>query len=292
MNRSDTFQQHRPLLFSIAYRMLGSVMDAEDMVQEAFLRWQAAGDAEISYPKAYLSAIVTRLCIDFLRSASVQREQYVGPWLPEPIVTGMVEEAADPAALADSLSLAFLILLESLSPEERAVFLLRELFDYEYREIANIIGKSEANCRQMLARARRHIESRRPRFDASAEARQRLLQQFVQTCTVGDMDGMLAMLEQDVVLRADGGGKARAALRPIAGSDKVARYLLGLLRQAPPGWQARPAAVNGQPGIITYVDGNVQSALAFDICDGRIQAIYMVVNPDKLHSLPPLTGPG
>ncbi len=285
MERAETFTQYRPLLFSIAYRMLGSAMDAEDMVQETFVRWQSSPDA-IESPKAYLSAIVTRLCIDHLRSARVLREEYIGPWLPEPIVT---ETPHDSAVLADSLSIAFLRVLESLSPVERAVFLLREVFDYGYDEIARVVGKSEANCRQMVKRAKARIAERRPRFDVRREEHERLLAEFSQACLTGDVNGLLSLFADDITLYSDGGGKAGTARNPIYTPAKVARFIFAILRKAPPGFSARIARVNGQPTIISYANGTPYTVLAFDIADGRIRSIYNIINPDKLTRVPPLS---
>jgi RNA polymerase sigma-70 factor (ECF subfamily) len=285
MTRTEQFDEHRPLLFSIAYRMLGSVMDAEDVVQDAFLRWQGAPDAEIESPKAYLSTIVTRLCLDHLRSARVQREQYVGPWLPEPLVTEEAPDVAETSALHESLSMAFLVLLESLTPLERAVFLLHDVFAYDYAEIARIVGKSEANCRQLGHRARDYVAARRPRFDPSVEQQERLTRQFLQACTTGDLPTLVATLADDITLWSDGGGKVRAAPRPIHGADAVGRFVLGILRKAPPELETRPARVNGQPGLVSYVDGEPIGVLLFDIADDLIRALRLVVNPDKLEHL-------
>ncbi|HYN87850.1 MAG TPA: RNA polymerase sigma-70 factor [Ardenticatenaceae bacterium] len=286
MDRDETFNQYRPLLFSIAYRMLGSVMEAEDIVQEAFLRWQRAAEIEVQSPKAYLSAVVTRLCIDALRSARVQREAYLGPWLPEPLATDAGSPGAD-TALAESLSMAFLVLLERLTPTERAVFLLREVFDYDYAEIATIVGKSEANCRQMVRRARQHLAANRPRFDASPEQRERLTEQFLHTCVTGDLPGLIQLLADDITLWSDGGGKAAAASKPIHGPASVARFLLGVLAKSPPTYTPRLAQVNGQPAIVGYVEGQPQGVLVLDLAAERIRAIYIVVNPDKLKGLTP-----
>ena len=276
------FDRHRPLLFSIAYRMLGSVMDAEDVVQEAYLRWQRASQAEVRSPRAYLSAVVTRLCIDQLRSARARREKYVGPWLPEPLPT-------EPAAIDESLSMAFLVLLESLNPTERAVFLLREVFDYEYAEISELVGKSEANCRQIARRARDSVAARRPRFESSPEQEERLMEGFLEASLKGDMQGLVSLLAEDVTLWSDGGGKTRAALNPIHGADRVSRFLFGILRQAPPGLVVTRARVNGRPGLIGYFrDGRPQSVTTLDVAEGRIRAIRLVVNPEKLGAMPPL----
>ena len=217
--RTEDFERHRSLLFSIAYRMLGSVTDAEDIVQETYLRWQEMPDTVVRSLKSYLSAVVTRLSIDRLRSARAHREEYVGPWLPEPLVLNRVEEGADLIQLDESLSMAFLVLLESLNPVERAVFLLREVFDYEYEEISRIVGKSEANCRQITRRARQSVAARRPRFESSPEQEERLTQRFVDTCMSGDMEGLLELLSEDVTLWSDGGGKVAAASYPIHGPE-------------------------------------------------------------------------
>jgi RNA polymerase sigma-70 factor, ECF subfamily len=282
----DLFDRQRPLLFSIAYRMLGSVMDAEDVVQEAFLRWQRAPRTEVRSPKAYLSAVVTRLCIDQLRSARARREEYVGPWLPEPLPT-----EPDTAAIDESLSMAFLVLLESLNPTERAVFLLREVFDYDYEEISRLVGKSEANCRQIARRARDSVAARRPRFESSPEQEERLVGSFLEASLGGDMEGLVSLLSEDVTLWSDGGGKTRAALNPIHGADRVSRFLFGILRQAPPGLAVRRARVNGRPGLIGYfADGRPQSVTTLEVAEGRIRAIRIVVNPEKLGAVPPLEG--
>jgi RNA polymerase sigma-70 factor (ECF subfamily) len=270
----------------MAYRMLGSVMDAEDVVQEAYLRWQrAAREEEVRSPKSYLAAVVTRLCIDQLRSARARREEYVGPWLPEPLPT-------DRALLDESLSMAFLVLLESLNPTERAVFLLREVFDYDYREISQLVDKSEENCRQIARRARQSVAARRPRFESSPEQEERLMGRFLEACFGGDMDGLLALLSEDVTLWSDGGGKTRAALNPIYGADNVARFIWGILRKAPPGFAVRRASVNGRPGIIGYFeDGRPHSVVTFDVAEGSIRAIRLVVNPEKLRAVPPMSAP-
>ncbi|MSP14390.1 MAG: RNA polymerase sigma-70 factor [Chloroflexi bacterium] len=282
------FDAYRPLLFSIAYRMLGSVMDAEDMVQETFLRWQAAQDEEVISLKAYLITIVTRLCIDRLRSAQVKREAYVGPWLPEPLLAEPAPEAVEALDLSESLSMAFLMLLEHLSPTERAVFLLREVFEYEYGEISAIVGKSEANCRQMVRRAHQHLTSHRPRYSASPEQQQRLLVQFMQAATGGDMAEFVSLLSNDITLWSDGGGKVNVALNPICGADRVARFLLGLVKKLPPDFVPRLVWINGQPGFIGYLAGEPNTALTLDISGDHIQGIHIIVNPEKLRHLPPL----
>jgi RNA polymerase sigma-70 factor (ECF subfamily) len=283
----------RPLLFSIAYRMLGSVAEAEDVVQDAYLRFhRALGEGtEVESPKAYLAAVTTRLAIDQLRARSTRREAYVGPWLPEPLVTGTEADVAEHAEMAESLSMAFLVLLESLSPVERAVFLLREVFEYGYDEIAQIVDKSEANCRQIFVRARRHIEASKPRFEPSAGERDELARRFFAACEQGDMDGLLELLAADAVMVGDGGGKAQALPAPMSGRERVARFLLGLFnRGAQLNAQIRPMRVNGQPGWIGYdAHGRVINVFTVDVADGHIQAIRSVVNPDKLGHLGPVS---
>jgi len=286
--RTADFTSARPLLFSIAYRMLGSVSDAEDIVQDAYLRWLEAPDAEIRAPSAYLATIVTRLSINRLRSARTQRETYVGPWLPEPLVTEPAPDPSEPVELAESLSMAFLVMLERLSPIERAVLLLHDVFDFEYAEIARIVDKTESNCRQLLTRAKKHIGAAEPRFEVDQTQADRLMQRFTEAAGAGDMDGMLAVLAEDITLWADGGGKIRgAALRPIHGTDSVARFLIGVTQRFVPAERTmRPARINGQPGFIAYVSGRPFAALIFDIREQQIHTIYAIGNPDKLQALP------
>jgi RNA polymerase sigma-70 factor (ECF subfamily) len=285
--RIEDFEPHRSLLFSIAYRMLGSVADAEDVVQEAYLRWQGAPEAEVRSPKSYLSAVVTRLSIDRLRSAKARREEYVGPWLPEPLLSEGDEEADDMTELDESLSMAFLVVLESLNPVERAVFLLREVFDYDYEEISRLVGKSEDNCRQIAHRARQAVAARRPRFERSPEQEERLSRQFLEACISGDMEGLISLLSEEVTLWSDGGGKVTAAPYPIHGPEGVARFLLRVLRTVPPGFSARLARINGGPGVVGYVDGHPTSVVALDVADGRLRGVRIVVNPEKLRAVPP-----
>jgi RNA polymerase sigma-70 factor (TIGR02957 family) len=282
----------RPKAFAIAYRMLGSVSEAEDVVQEALLRFHRARQSgeQIESPRAYVATVVTRLAIDQLRSARARRETYVGEWLPEPLVTSADEDPARQAEVADSLSLAFLVLLESLSPEQRAVFLLREVFDYPYDQIAEIVGKTEAATRQLAVRARRHIEDGRPRFEASAAEREELARRFLAATQEGDLEGLEALLAEDVVLHGDGGGKAPALARPLFGRRRVARTLASWERQATRfGVTMRPTEVNGQPGAM-LVDpvGELIGVMALDIAGGQIQAVRSIVNPDKLRHLGPV----
>jgi RNA polymerase sigma-70 factor, ECF subfamily len=290
-SRAAEFASARPFLFSIAYRMLGSVMDAEDLVQDAYLRWQEAPEAELRSPRAYLATIVTRLAINQLQSARTKRETYVGTWLPEPLVTGDAPDPSTALELSESLSMAFLVLLERLSPVERAVFLLHEVFDFEYAEIARIVEKTEANCRQLLARAKKRVGAPRARFEADPDQARRLVQRFTEATFAGDMDGLLAVLEEDITLWADGGGKVPgAALKPVRGARSVGRFALGIMGRVVPATSiVRPAEINGQPGFIAYVSGRPLAALIFDVRDGRIHSIHAVGNPDKLQKLPPST---
>lgn len=281
----DAFVQLRPLLFSVAYRMLGSATEAEDVLQEAYLRWAEVPEGEAFSPRAYLTTVVVRLCVDHLRSARVRRESYVGTWLPEPL---LVDPWADPSAaaeLADSVSLAFLVLLEELTPVERAAFLLREVFGYDYRELAGMLDHTEASCRQLVSRARRHVAERRTRFDADRERSRALTRQFLAACTTGDLDGLMVLLAQDVVVWSDSGGKAQAPRRPVYGRDKVARLLIGIAQKAPENTAIREADINGQPGLVLVLDGKVTGAVVADVLDGQITTVRMLVNPDKLASL-------
>ncbi len=290
-SRDDTHTELRPLLFSIAYRMLGSASDAEDVVQEAYLRYHRAVERGevVESPRAYLSAVVTRAAIDHLRSARVRRESYVGQWLPEPLLVDD-DPAGRWAETADSLSMAFLVLLERLSPVERAVFLLREVFGYDHAAIAPIVGKSEVNVRQIASRARRHVAAGRPRFEADRRRRDELAQRFFAAVAEGDTDELVSLLAADAVLWGDGGGKAPAAARPVVGRDRVARFLAGLGRQARrQGLRIAPVPVNGQPGVIAHDPaGAVVAVMTIDVADGEVQAVRSVANPDKLRHLGPV----
>jgi RNA polymerase sigma-70 factor (ECF subfamily) len=283
MNRLDQFTACRPILFSIAYRMLGSVADAEDMLQETYLGWQMVKDKVIS-PKAYLTTMITRLCINQLESARVKREKYVGPWLPEPLIE---EEPSQEAALANSLSIAFLLLLERLSPVERAVFLLREVFEFEYDEISRITGKSETNCRQLFRRAKQKVAGSSPkktRFEKTES--KKLLNQFLQACTTGDLDSLISVLEEDITLYSDGGGKVQAALNPIQGSDRVMRFLFGIMKKPEVlEYRFKDAVVNGRPGILIYDRNTLNGVLTIEPGEKGIQNIYYVSNPDKIKHL-------
>jgi RNA polymerase sigma-70 factor (TIGR02957 family) len=292
------YAEYRPLMFSIAYRMTGSVSDAEDIVQEAFLRaGKAAGKgagqgADVESPKAYLATITTRLAIDHLRSARVRRESYVGTWLPEPLIGNPEPDPAELAETSDSLSMAFLVLLESLAPAERAVFLLREVFGYDYGDIAGITGKTEAACRQIFTRARRHIDEGRPRFETSRAEGEELTSLFLAAASGGDMTSLLERLAPDVVFYGDSGGRGETTfIVPVFGRDQVAEVVrIQVERALQLGASLRPTWVNGQPGVLAYdADSGLIAVIAFDVLDGKVQAIRTVANPEKLRHLGPIS---
>jgi RNA polymerase sigma-70 factor, ECF subfamily len=288
-DRLATFNQYRRLLFSVAYRMLGSVADAEDMLQETFIRWQGAANDEVRSPRAFLVTVITRLCINQLQSARVRREQYVGEWLPEPLVTGPGSDPLGVLKVDESLSMAFLLLLERLNPMERAVFLLREVFEYEYAEIASVLGQSEANCRQILRRARKHVGDMRRRFDAPVREHEDLLKRFIQAVRKGELKGLVDLLSSNVVLHSDGGGKAIALPNVIHGAEDVARIILDRMSTVTPkNLVIRLAQINGEPGFVSYLNGKPFSALTLDSGERSIKAIYIVTNPQKLSHLPDL----
>jgi RNA polymerase sigma-70 factor, ECF subfamily len=289
VTRAEEFEQLRPLLFAIAYRILGSVSEAEDAVQETWLRY-AASPTQPASAKAFLSAVVTRISINVLRSARVRREEYVGHWFPEPLLTDPYQDPERSAELADSVSMAALLLLERLSPLERAVFVLREVFGFGFPEIASAVGRSEAACRQLAVRARRHMDEGRPRFEADRSEREELAERFFDALREGDVDGLRELLAADVQIVADGGGKAPALARSVIGAEKVARVLASVFP-----WLVRidvtlePHEVNGQPGaIFRDRDAKVLTTMALDILDGQIQTIRSVSNPDKLGHVGPV----
>jgi RNA polymerase sigma-70 factor (ECF subfamily) len=292
-DRERLLDELRPGAFAIAYRMLGSVSEAEDVVQEALLRVHQAIDAgeQIVSPRAFVATVTTRLAINELKSARTRRERYIGDWLPEPIMTSGDDDPARHAEIADSLSVALLVLLESLSPEQRAVLLLHDVFAYEYPEIAAIVGKSEDNVRQLASRARRHVEQRRPRFQATREQRDELARRFFAATEQGDLAGLEALLAHDVVMTGDGGGKVPALARSLHGRTSVARMLINGIRQVArvPGVSLRPVEVNGGPGAV-FVDGQQRliGVLALEIADGQVTNINSIVNPDKLGHLGPV----
>jgi RNA polymerase sigma-70 factor, ECF subfamily len=277
--RLEIFSTLRQRLLGIAYRMLGSASDAEDMLQETFIRWQQSSQVAIDSPEAFLVTIITRLCLNHLQSARVKREQYFGQWLPEPVFTASAADSYLAFEMSDSISMAFLFLLERLTPLERAVFLLREVFEYEYAEISRIVEQSEVNCRQILRRARQHVRQERPRFVPSHQQQEELIERFLQASAQGDMDGLLSLLSKEIVVYADGGGKTTAVPNPVYGAWNVVRFLLGdLVRQV--------MQINGAPALVSYLHGRPYSVLCFNIAGGEIRNIYIVSNPDKLTCLP------
>jgi RNA polymerase sigma-70 factor (ECF subfamily) len=292
--QTDIFQGLRPRLFGIAYRMLGVRADAEDIVQEAWLRWQQAGAGEARIPEAWLVTVVTRLSIDRLRGAIAERERYVGPWLPEPLVGGMAEPAADSpeAALeaAGDISTAFLLMLERLGPEERAVFLLHQVFEFGYDEVAAMVGKTEAACRKILQRARERVRLARPRFEIGREQHLALLGRFIEAARSGDNGRVQELLAADVTYMGDGGGKAKTTVRAVLGAERVARLVIGIERKWTDSGRHQLIEVNGAPGLLTWRDGQPDSVTSLDVRDGRIAAIYVVRNPDKLGGLARLPG--
>ncbi|HWM07576.1 MAG TPA: RNA polymerase sigma-70 factor [Actinophytocola sp.] len=288
MTRTEEFTELRPLLFAIAYRILGSVSEAEDAVQETWLRYESSATVPASV-RSFLSAVVTRISIDVLRSARVRRETYVGPWFPEPLLTDPYADPARSAELADSVSMAALLLLERLSPLERAVFVLREVFGFGFPEIATAVDRSEAACRQLAVRARRHMEQGRPRFEADRREREELAARFFDAFREGDVDGLKELLAADVQTVTDGGGKGPALTKPVVGLENVARLIGAFAPLLAQVVDVEPREVNGQPGaIIQDRDGKVIAIMAVDVLDGRIQMIRTVINPDKLEHLGPV----
>ncbi|MFI9723137.1 RNA polymerase sigma-70 factor [Streptomyces sp. NPDC052396] len=285
----ETFEEQRSTLTGVAYRMLGRVADAEDVVQEAWLRWSGADRTEVRDARGYLVRITTRLAIDRLRQLQTRRESYVGPWLPEPVLTDFGPGAPDTeqrAVLADTVSVAVLVVLESLSPLERAVFVLREAFGFPYQEIAATLGRSEAAVRQLAGRARRHVEERRRRFDVEPGQRRALTERFLAAATGGSLEDLLELLAPDVRLVSDGGGKVRAALRPVESADKVARFVLGVAGQTAAA-EIRPAEVNAGPALLVLLDGRLDSVVTLEVRDGRVAEISVVRNPDKVRNILP-----
>ncbi|HVO42880.1 MAG TPA: RNA polymerase sigma factor SigJ [Aggregatilineales bacterium] len=285
MNTEQSFESYRPLLFSIAYRMLGSAMEAEDMVQEAFRRDRTVAPEGVESPRALLCTIVARLCLNYLESARVQREAYIGPWPPEPLLTGddLLRTGEDDASALESISLAFLVLLENLTPSERAVFLLHEVFDFGYDEVARIVDKDEAACRQLFSRAKKHIAEHRPCFHSTPEEHGRLLERFLQAVTQGEPEGLMQLLADDVTMWADGGGKARgAATQPLHGPAAVARFVLASTWFAGPDFRVEFADVNGRKGVVARTNGRAIFVLSIEVDQGRIRTVRVIGNPDKL----------
>ncbi|MFH8581404.1 RNA polymerase sigma-70 factor [Streptomyces zaomyceticus] len=285
---TDLFEEHRPMLLGVAYRMLGRAADAEDVVQEAWLRWTAEDRAEVREPRAFLVRITTRLAIDRLRQAQTRRESYVGPWLPEPVVTDFgpsVPDTAERALLADSVSLAVLVVLESLSPLERAVFVLREAFGFPFAEIATTLDRSEAAVRQLAGRARRHVDEGKPRYDVDPVERRDLTERFLSAAAGGDLGDLLALLAPDVRLVGDSGGKSKAPLRIIDSADKVGRFVVATAEGAHERFEFRLVELNGAPALLALADGRPDSVFQIEVRDGRVQCVYIIRNPDKLHGL-------
>ena len=278
------FDEHRSLLFTVAYELLGSVADAEDVVQETYLRWTARPEeVEITNPRAYLAKITTRLSLNRLRSLARRREDYVGPWLPEPLLT--VPDVADDVVLSESVSMALMVVLESLGPKERAVFLLREVFGYDHAEIAEALGMTSAAVRQTAHRAKQHVEARRPRFATDDQLVSQVHQRFSEALLTGDVQALMDLLAPDVVVMSDGGGRVSAARRPVQGADAAARFLLGVMRKSGPGRLVEPTMINGVPGWRSWDDGRVSGCLQLVISEDKITQVLIVVNPDKLGGL-------
>jgi RNA polymerase sigma-70 factor (TIGR02957 family) len=284
------FEAHRGLMFAVAYRMLGSIADAEDAVQDAWLRWSAVPRADVLDPKAYLARVVTTTALNRLRSARARREAYVGPWLPEPLLTEAGPDAAERAELAESVSVAMLVVLESLTPDERAVFVLREVFGFGHAEIGAALGRSAPAVRQLAHRAREHVQARRPRFDVDWDQQREVTERFLAAAAGGDIDGLMTVLAPDVTLLTDGGGKARAALRPIVGARKAARFLAAISTRPYMGMDISDmtlaaAEINGSPGTMIMTGGRAIAALTLTVSGGRITAIQLLANPDKLTAI-------
>ena len=275
----EVYAQHRAHLLSVAYRLLGALSDAEDVLQDAFLRWQNTAHDQVTSPRAYLTSMVTRLCIDRLRQLKARREDYVGPWLPEPLVQDVKTDITE---LAEAISMAILTVLESLGPVERAVFLLREVFDYDYPDIAQVVERTEANCRKIFQRARHHVDARQARFEPTPEQHEQVTQRFMACLASGQLDQLVAVLKDDITLVSDGGGKVPAARRPIVGADRVARFLLGIIAKAPSSCRSHRCWVNGWPGVCVAIDGQVDSVMTWESDGEHISAIRIVRNPDKL----------
>ncbi|MCP3768513.1 MULTISPECIES: RNA polymerase sigma-70 factor [Streptomyces] len=285
---TDAFEEHRPFLLGVAYRMLGRVADAEDVVQEAWLRWAGGDRSEVREPRAYLVRVTTRLAIDRLRQIKARGETYVGPWLPEPYLTDFGDTAPDTAervVLTDSVSLAVLVVMESLSPLERAVFVLREAFGHPYSDIAALLDRGEPAVRQLAARARKHVEERRPRYDVDPARRRDLTERFLAAAAGGDLEALMRLLAPDVRLVGDSGGKSRAPLRVLESADKVGRFLAGIARKGIPGFSVRLLELNGGPAALVLSDGRPDAVFQLDVLDGRVRTVYIIRNPDKLRSL-------
>ncbi|HSU48238.1 MAG TPA: RNA polymerase sigma-70 factor [Arthrobacter sp.] len=280
MGPASAFEEHRSLLFTIAYEITGTVTDAEDVLQESYLRWSAVDSDRIGNPRAYLAKTVTRQALNSLRTSQRRREDYIGPWLPEPVVT--VPDVAEDAVLADSLSFAVLVVLESLSPEERAVFVLREVFDFPYSEIAEATGKTLPAVRQLAHRAKEHVEARQPRFEVDAQRQKAVTDRFIAATLGGDVQTLMDVLAPGAVLLSDGGGKASAARRPVVGADHVARFLLGIASKPLPRMRVEMSSLNGMPAILIYSGDTIDLAVMVESSNDHVTGLYLVRNPDKL----------
>ena len=290
MTDAEVFEAHRGLMFAVAYRMLGTIADAEDAVQDAWLRWSAAPRTDVADPRAYLARVVTSTALNRLRSVRARREAYVGPWLPEPLLTDAGPDAAERAELAESVSVAMLVVLESLTPDERAVFVLREVFGFEHAEIGAALGRSAPAVRQLAHRAREHVQARRPRFDVDWDQQREVTERFLTAAGGGDIEALMTVLAPDVTLLTDGGGKTRAALRPITGAGKVARFLTAIATRPYMGIEVadislEPAEINGSPGTLITGAGRAIAALTLTVSGGRVTAVQLVANPDKLTAI-------
>ncbi|MFE2298039.1 RNA polymerase sigma-70 factor [Streptomyces sp. NPDC059445] len=286
---TDVFEEHRPVLMGVAYRMLARVADAEDVVQETWLRWSAEDRSDVREPRGYLVRVTTRLAIDRLRQVQSRRETYVGPWLPEPYVTDFgetVPDSVERAVLADSVSLAVLVVLESLSPLERAVFVLREAFGYPYADIAVVLERGEAAVRQLAGRARKHVEERRPRYEVDPAERRDLTERFLAAAAEGDLEGLMSLLAPEARLIGDSGGLTQAPLRVLDGAEKVGRFVIGVTKKGAYGLSLRFLEVNGGLAVLALSGGEPDSVIQLDVADGRVQCVYIVRNPEKLVSIP------
>jgi RNA polymerase sigma-70 factor (ECF subfamily) len=290
LSDADVFEAHRDLMFAVAYRVLGTITDAEDAVQDAWLRWSAARRPEVADQRAYLARVVVNTALNRLRAARARREAYVGPWLPEPLLTEAGPDPAERAELAESVSMAMLVVLESLTPDERAVFVLREVFGFSHAEIGAALGRQDAAVRQLAHRAREHVQARRPRFEVDWDQQRAVTERFLAAAAGGDIEGLVSVLADDVTLLSDGGGKAKAALRPITGAAKVARFMAGIATRPYMGTEVAAmsvdaAEINGVPGTLISAGGHPVAVLTMAVADGRVTAIQLLANPDKLRAI-------
>ncbi|EMY34445.1 putative sigma factor [Arthrobacter crystallopoietes BAB-32] len=283
MGSADAFEEHRTLLFTIAYEITGTATDAEDVVQDSYLKWAQVRDDDVQNPRAYLASVVTRTALNSLRSAQRRREDYVGPWLPEPILTG--PDVAEDAVLGEALSMAMLVVLESLTPDERAVFVLREVFDFPYTDIADATGKSTAAVRQLAHRAKEHVRDRQPRFDVDAAQQRQVANRFISATLGGDLQSLMDLLAPGAVLISDGGGKVSAARRPVQGAERVARFLLGLQSKPLPDMRVESCSLNNMPGLLIFSGPRLDVAAMIHVDGGKVTGVYLVRNPDKLENL-------